>query len=471
MNRRLAIAATAAATLAAGMLAATTATASATPVALVGNLVGPQLDGWTYYASYYTDDDATTHNVTVGPEGSYTLDIGDLSSDSSVYISYYAESPTDEVYAGFPYDNSYAGYKPGSVASYQQLDTQNYASIQGQIYDNAKGAAAGGLADKRVAVFSTPRLPNEDATTPRAFSRSTADGSYTVPMIYRDDTSANPEASRAVSSETTGETTFEVRAGDYDDTYLPTQYDGPDGTDIPAPYYPWEAITGIDIGLLKGGVLKGRIVLPRGATDTDRSVALWSGGKWLRDTQADKAGNYSFDRLATGSYKVSYGRTTSKLISRYGWAGTTVSKAPPTYYPQIVENRGMWRGATIGVTIGTTTTLKTVAPKASWGGSASGRLLFRYKGKWRGPLVRNDDFASVYVVDPTSRLSSRSHTLDSSGHWKVTGLAPGTYTVYGIAFYNGGLNGTGAQKAYPQKKLGTVRIRAGRNAVFKRLHY
>ncbi|HEX7740327.1 MAG TPA: hypothetical protein VF426_11850, partial [Marmoricola sp.] len=276
------------------------------------------------------------------------------------------------------------------------------------------------------------------------------DGSFTLPLIYANDTRS-----------------FKVSAGDYDTTYLPAVYQGSTGT-----YFETTAAhakTGVNIGLKKGGVVKGTIKLPKGATDIDRIVSLWTAkGKWLDNLTATKSGHYSFNRLETGTYRVSFGRA-SKLIGNGNYADTTVSKLPPTFYRDILENKGMKHGAKIKVTVSKTTKLKKVAPKASWGGSVSGKLLFKYAGKWRGPNPKHDDFAAVYIVDPKNNLSSRADQLNTNGEWKVTGLAPGRYTVYAVGFFNKTRDGD--QTAFRKKKLGRITIRSGTNATFKHLHY
>lgn len=457
MTRRIIITATTLVSLVVGVLVAATGTASAaTTRTVTGKLVGTQLAGWTYQVEYYAYDDtfnSVRDRVTVSPSGSYSFQLTGFTHVPTVDVQYLATQGDTEA-TGFGYKSPNSSFAKQVTFDADQtsrtLDDQSFTTISGQVYAQDKGTGSGGLSGVFVRAFGSPLTAHEDATYTggRTAVVSGAGGAFTFPIVYAGDTTKFKVGTSGTSGYLGG-------------------FNGGVGTYAGASSFsstPTAARTGVALPLVKPAVIKGKVALPSGATRTDRSVALWSATDTVVGlTTATAQGGYTFGSLRPGTYRVSFGRV-GALASGGKYAKTTVSKLPPSFYKNLGEPAGLGKAVPITVTAGATKTLSTQTVKASSGGAVSGTITFKYAGKYRGPSAGNGDFASIYVSDPKGRLSSRSDELDSKGRWKVTGLAPGTFTVYAYAAYKNPK--TGAVTTYRYKKIGTVTVTAGRTKAF-----
>jgi hypothetical protein len=183
-----------------------------------------------------------------------------------------------------------------------------------------------------------------------------------------------------------------------------------------------EFVEGVDIALIHGGVVTGRIVdqenrpivgLPVRAIGTNGRR-----GSWLRDERTDDRGIYRIFGLEAGDYRI---RTSPDYSVRLG---RKTGSYQATFYPGTTDE---WQAVAIEVTAhGETRNVDFVVRKSGGGFAAAGRVVDSRTGR---------PAASVFVVahpqTPTgpTDFDVAPAMSDSRGTFRISGLKPGRYKL------------------------------------------
>jgi protocatechuate 3,4-dioxygenase beta subunit len=199
-----------------------------------------------------------------------------------------------------------------------------------------------------------------------------------------------------------------------------------------------ETITKIDFSLVRGGVVTGRItdveghpligervsVVPKDRTDSGPPMPMLGNSR----NQTDDRGVYRIYGLASGSYKVSVGQSSSAggAVSIMGLGGSQYSK---TFYPGVQDEAK----ATI-IEINEGTEVKDVditVGKPDSGFSVSGRVVDSDSGNPVPNLFIGH--SAVNESNQQMGMGFTGNQTDTNGRFRLEGLRPGRYAVFTFA--------------------------------------
>ncbi|WP_181038463.1 S-layer family protein [Arthrobacter sp. ZGTC131] len=164
-----------------------------------------------------------------------------------------------------------------------------------------------------------------------------------------------------------------------------------------------QGLTGIDVVLVKGASISGKVTVPAGADVTGVGVmALATESPWQNGYgRVNADGTYTLRGLAAGPYKVQFTGNNSGAASQWYGGGATSSAATP-------------------VVLGAGQDLTGISPTLAMGASISGTVT--------APAGLDPNAGQVNFVLPDGNWEN-SVQIGADGAYKVTGLPAGTYKV------------------------------------------
>ncbi|MDR6414011.1 carboxypeptidase regulatory-like domain-containing protein [Pseudarthrobacter sulfonivorans] len=162
-------------------------------------------------------------------------------------------------------------------------------------------------------------------------------------------------------------------------------------------------LPGIDVTLVKGASISGRVTAPPGVDLSNINVSI-RGAESMSFTgygYANETGDYSVKGLPAGSYKVQFSSFNSGLLD--------------TWY----EDAESFESATV-LTMSAGQDVEAINAELNNGASISGKLT----------APAGVDLASVYAAAHSAdRASSRFGQVDADGNYSIPGLTTGTYRI------------------------------------------